>query len=267
MPSTACRPNDNLGGIPLRNAPRRYVPALAVPRPAGQATAGIFSLTIGVPAITQDVGRFLGETIYSQFVEPALREATPEEYVKAIAARWHEYRETLDALHVVIARTMSEEKATALAERSTVEAMEALREKVITYAGEGAADEVEFSLQTYLRAARVAVRIASLGPATDVDRDAELCRAFHNASALHVFGIASLCAITGGFPCEPAVATRAFSVLREGALGAYVAAREAVDLRAPREAEAADELPFDEEDRRLADVGVEDVESLIREST
>lgn len=242
--------------LPLERAPAKYVSPVAVKRRLAGAPIPQ-PARFPIPA-HQDAVDLLAESIYRDFVEPALRAEDESAYVDFIAQRWHEFRETLRALHVFIARASSEERASEVAEESMAEVLDELRGRIVALAGAEAESELDFASESYLRALRVAGRFGGLKQPSDLSADRKLCAQFHNFAAIHFLGLFSLLAAAAGSPTSSKVVRRAFDLLRGGALGAYTAARQAMDLRLPA-AEATGEFPMlDAGDVALAEADLSD---------
>lgn len=217
-------------------------------------------LASAVPSPTFATINMLLDSISAQVVIPALRAPSDEEFFKIIEANWHEFHETVHALHVVVARAASEERAIAVSESTAASSRREIERIARELSGSRGGDEAHFAVETYRNALRIAAKLNNLeasAPKALLDADRKCAEDFIFATTVHAFGTLALhVAVDGDTGATAAGIRNAFLLLRVGALEAYVAARAAFDLRTPPEEDDGeyDALPTDEEDDALASI-------------
>lgn len=216
----------------LQNVQSRYVPPVLPTRVKGEAKLRVEDVASSLPANATSMLGMLSESIVNEVVLPILRGRSRESCLRTFGAKWHEFCETLHALHVLIARVSSEEKARSFAERASESAGDSLRRAAHDLAGAQAEGEVDFAIATYSSALRL---VASFETLPDLAKEAlredrDLARQFNGAAALHTLGsLLILAAADAG--AHRAAVELAFEFVRAGAMQAYVAARHGHDLR------------------------------------
>lgn len=237
-----------LRDLSLAETPARYSPPPALIEPQEPST---------IPESTQAVVKMLLSSVVASVVRPALRAQTRDEFLSVVRAHWHEFFETTTALHVVVARAGSEERAAFVADSVAQRGIASLVRAARDLSGEAAAGEARFCAETYLRALRIipALEGATLPPATAKEDRAHAFR-FASAAAMHLFGILAIHEAGRGADAEPSGIRGAFELLRAGALDSYVAVRSAMALRHPEPIDDESEEPFDTEplDHALASI-------------
>lgn len=220
-----------------------------------------------LPPAASGAVQFLAHQLVQQFVIPAIRAKDGEGYERFLMEHFHEYCETLQSLHVCVARALSEERAAVVAEARLEAVLRDLCEKAAALAGDSAAEEVDFTFSTFRRAARIVGSFARDGLTPEqLELDRGLARKYHASAAIHCFGVFSLLAAGSGIHASASVIDKAFELLRSGALDAYSAAREAWELRQPVEPAEQTDFPeqFDANDVALANTGLADSQALLR---
>lgn len=214
--------------VRLDTVPSRYVTPVAVASKHNQPTF----LSV-LPPQTAAVMVQLAESLASDFIRPALMSGSADAYDAAISKNWHEFAETLHALHTLAARAASEGRAHQVARQSIDELTAWLRSEIVSLAGTDARDELDFACETLDRAMRIVARFPNPPASFDAKADRRLCARYRFATDVHFFALLSLDAAACGAGTTEPVIRRAFVLLRHGALTAYVAAQQAYDLRAP----------------------------------
>lgn len=214
-----------------------------------------------VPLTIHSTIKMLLDSVVADVIRPTLRAQTQEEWLATLREQWHSFQETVQALHVMIARSASEERAAHVADSLAEEGIAALVASARELSGEAAADEARFCAETYLRALRVIPLLTPTSALTDDDvvtRDRELALKFSTAAAFHLFGILSIDVASRNASAATPVGIRGgFQLLRLGALDSYVAVRSALDLRhpSPDDSDESDEpAATDEDDLSLATI-------------
>lgn len=185
------------------------------------------------PAVSSDEGdrvvARLASRAFSEIIDPCLAAASAEEFLANAAARLPEFRD----IHIAIVEAMAvwtPERGAAGEDRVLHELME-FSESLM---GDSAPDEIDFCVQTARRASRIAARMTRTPVRAELEQvDAGCAHAYTVSAILHVFAMVCLMRIQDASR-RPAlgIIEAIFTVLREGALNAYRAAREGERLRA-----------------------------------
>jgi hypothetical protein len=128
------------------------------------------------------------------------------------------------------------------------------REAAGELGGPEAVDLVDFASSTHDRARALRQRLSKFRAyVIDDPHDAEVARSFRVNTLFfdYMRAVILMAADREHLPGRVGVEC-AFDLLRRAAIGAYTAAREQLDLRVEPESGPYEQLPFDEEDRRLA---------------
>jgi hypothetical protein len=228
------------GSSAIAFAQTRYVPP--VPLELGKQ-----AFATSVPEGTTAMIRMLVESLVVEVITPILRAQDHETCLTVLGSKWHSFFETLGTLHVLIARSSSEERACLLAERACESAKAEILQAARALAGQDGEDEAAFAVTTYGSALRL-IGMFGTDPTApqDRDRDRVLAQTFHEAAAFHVLGAILLTAAASSQPTPTAIAL-AFDLLRAGALRSYGAAREAYALRTPAGDDSSPDAVDDDE--------------------
>lgn len=207
-----------------------------------------------LPSTHAAVVNSLWESLRQEVLHPIIVCVNQDECWKLVEAALPEFNKIDQAIQVIFSLYVTKDNK----ERLNEEANNWWAEKLSAYGqeffGESGESEVRFCLSTYRAAIGAARLLTSIGrPPRDPERDVQLIDEFAFSLNLHSF---SSCLL---FECgkgkgTAACAEVAIEGMRDGALSAYVAIREAQSLRSP-EPEAVPEgaaLLWDEEDESLA---------------
>lgn len=210
-----------------------------------------------LPSSSAAVIRSLVDDLRATFLAPAVASSTTEAFFALIAAHWRDFKQTADTIQTIVRSSVTAQRRARHAQQGEI-ALGAKIHSAVRTLGEDASEEVAFCQETYHSATTIASGFSTQVREEDRAADRKLCRAFHEGAELHLLG--SLMLLEAETSAERTkVAVRAsLEVLRQGALQAYAAAREAQELRNSDEPQA-DDLPWDEEDARLS-------ADLVRES-
>lgn len=212
-----------------------------------------------LPASILPAFRVLAESLFARSIAPALKAESRDTFVRAFGESWSEFFEGVKALGFIAQIASSGERADILASKGATEITRKLRERVVALAGSEAEHELDFASSTYLRALRVASQIMRGGPSDPrhATEDMRLATRFVTSATVYLFGQCCLLA-AAETSVAPGVVTGAFELLRVGALNAYSAAREALDLRVePSQSENLDPGLVDAQDLELADADLD----------
>jgi hypothetical protein len=196
------------------------------------------------------------DQLFKRFVEPAVRTKTKREYFQFFIKNCPNIFEALFGMTAMLKLTSSEEKTFKTAQMSFYALHQAIVNAAIDIAGAAEGENVDFAFSTYLSALEILTEIHGV-PEGDATREAELKVEFSAFSAVFVFGIFSIWAAREaktreGLVTPLEVVQGAVKYARDGALKAYAATREAVELRSRPEAAVHKFMEFDDEDARLA---------------
>jgi len=233
----------------MRTVQSRYVAPVPPKKPAllaDKRTDDLAPLPRGATSMLE----MLSASIFDEVVLPILRGRTRRACVRTFGAKWHDFCETLRALHVVVARISSEEKARILAERESEFWADSIRRAAFELQGEKAEGEVDFALSTYAGAVRLVCDFDTCRELTpeELDQDRQIAQRFNGAAALHTLGLLMILTAAEARAGAPGVAL-GFEFIRGGAMQAYVAARDGFDLRNTTDADESDvDLSDDDDD-------------------
>jgi hypothetical protein len=181
---------------------------------------------------TEPVLVMLSNSIMTEMVTPLLQSTGRAECLRLVGKNWHSFCETLNALHVLIARASSEERAIEVANEASNSAAIRVLDAARSIGGEDAEDEAHFAISTYRGAVEIVGSFSLTDPPSDKANDAVFSQAFGRGAALYCLGAVTIFAASEAGNTHSKVARDvAFELLRAGALGAYSAAREGYDLR------------------------------------
>lgn len=184
--------------------------------------------------------------IEAEVARPILKAESEEAFFQAVKSHWSVYRDILDA-----ARVLLETSGPALKARVEDAARHSLRVPAKKLAGETAAEEVEFIEATYARATGMVAKVLGR-EASDRARDFELAREFRTQAAVFQLGALLIELAAHERLGTAASISCSFELARGGALGAYGAVREALELRHPPVEVSEGVGPFDDEEMALA---------------
>lgn len=184
------------------------------------------------PSDISSVASGLARRMHERCIAPCLRAKTEAECNEQMMKVWEEYLQISSALHTVISQVLSGDNARSAAEQNLRGIVDFMCKRAADVAGEDAEGEFSFAAETYLRAMKLSWKVRARPlPAGKEKKDKRLVRRFTAMAALHVFGLYMVTGIARGETATPVAVRWAFEAMRVGALQAYVAVREALELR------------------------------------
>lgn len=229
-----------LGGVPARYAPPLPVRSARAEKPRGASPRPDAAL------VTQVV-----EQIHDRFVVPAIRSGSVGAYVGFFKDHWGDFFDLVRALSVLGGK---DEDSLSEFERASSETRELLKMAAERVAGAAAGHEADFAVATALNAIGLVRKFVEMKPPQDQAADRKCAADYNQAFAVHCFGAWSVLAVSWEKKgIDEGVVRMAFELLRYGALEAYCAAREGLDLR--RTSDSLDLYPsasFTDEEFRLS---------------
>ncbi|HET8937712.1 MAG TPA: hypothetical protein VFN67_29915 [Polyangiales bacterium] len=194
------------------------------------------------------------DDIRDGYIVPALQAQTSDAYIKAFVDNVHRFQRSWDAVTEVLSVAIGRERLAGLAndEKAEADAETELIKSAVQLRGDDAQSEIEFCLSTLKAAHRLAGRLHPLKTDNENrERDMQLALHYRLAQSLNTFAMLSLVTASAASSGTEIAIDAAFECCRMGAMEAYSAAREGVELRTSVSDDPS-EIPADFSDEDLA---------------